>query len=154
MIISNKHRFIYIAVSKTGTISIGKALSKFNEVKLPKHTSLRGINKYSGIDIDKFFKFCFVRNPFDRAVSIYYQWKKPNNLKHPDRYYYWFLSNTYTFNDFVKVIHRDKPQFWSKLTQTHKLSDDSKRINIDFVGRFESLENDFSKICDIIGIKR
>ena len=82
MVISKKHKFIFVAISKTGTSSIEQSLEEFNEVTLPKHASLMDISNYCKIGLNEYFKFCFVRNPFERVVSIYYQWKKkPFGLK-------------------------------------------------------------------------
>lgn len=91
MIISYQHRFIFTAVPKTGTHSVREALRRhmgpddieqarlFVEKQFPfpelarlkhGHISLEQVRPVLGQEtFDEFFKFAFVRNPFDRFVS-------------------------------------------------------------------------------------
>jgi glutamine synthetase len=91
MIISHKLRFIFAAIPKTGTHSVRRALRVhlgpddeeqvrlFVEKSLPYaelaamrhgHISLEQLRPHIGSDIfEGYFKFAFVRNPFDRFVS-------------------------------------------------------------------------------------
>lgn len=91
MIVSHRHRFIFAAVPKTGTHAVRQALREqmgeddveqvglFVNKRFPwsdlaaiqhGHLALHQIRPYLGQDtFDRFFKFAFVRNPFDRFVS-------------------------------------------------------------------------------------
>jgi hypothetical protein len=91
MIVSHKHRFIFVAVPKTGTHSVRQALREqlgdedveqvglFVDKRFPweglaairhGHVSLRQVRPCLGEDaFSGYFKFAFVRNPFDRFVS-------------------------------------------------------------------------------------
>jgi hypothetical protein len=91
MIISHRHRFIFFAIPKTGTHAVRRALrvhmgpedleqvGMFENRALPfpelaslrhGHLSVRQIVPFIGQDLfDSYFKFAFVRNPFDRFVS-------------------------------------------------------------------------------------
>jgi hypothetical protein len=91
VIISHRHRFIFAAVPKTGTHSVRQALREqladtdveqvglFVNKRFPwealaaiqhGHLSLRQVRPYLGEDaFSGYFKFAFVRNPFDRFVS-------------------------------------------------------------------------------------
>ena len=87
MILSHLHKFIYIAVPKTGTTSVQKQLESANikgirifnlvghegwttEDRFRKHIPVvdlkNHINKF-----DQYFKFGFSRNPWDLMVSWY-----------------------------------------------------------------------------------
>jgi hypothetical protein len=90
----------------------------------------------------EYYKFCFVRNPFDRAVSDY-RWRTA-------------MFTDITFLEFLERMadpSRPDPEGvvpepknnWSIYT-----IDD--RIAVDFVGRYESLLTDFEHVCSTIGI--
>jgi hypothetical protein len=91
MIISGQHRFIFVAIPKTGTHAVRQALREhmgpqdmeqvglFVNRRMPipdlakighGHLSLEQVRPYiRPEDFDGFFKFAFVRNPFDRFIS-------------------------------------------------------------------------------------
>ena len=91
MIISEKHRFIFAAIPKTGTHAVRQALREhmgpqdheqvglFVNRRMPipdlakighGHLTLQEVRPYfRSEDFDRFFKFAFVRNPFDRFIS-------------------------------------------------------------------------------------
>lgn len=91
MIISHQHRFIFAAVPKTGTHSVRQALREhmsdedieqvglFVNKRFPYeplaairhgHLSLAQIRPFLGEEsFQEYFKFAFIRNPYDRFVS-------------------------------------------------------------------------------------
>lgn len=91
MIISARHKFIFVAIPKTGTHAVRRALREhmgpedmeqvglFVKRALPipdlarlqhGHLSLPQIRPYMTPEqFESFFKFAFVRNPFDRFIS-------------------------------------------------------------------------------------
>ena len=85
-------------------------------------------------------KFCFVRNPYDRIVSA---WNHVNRFKIPFEH---FLNLKQTVND-VEYMHMFMPQHRSMVNEKGKTA-------IDFIGRFEHLEEDFEKILKLIGIRK
>lgn len=86
-----------------------------------------------------YFKFAFVRNPWDRAVSLYKYVGSPSE---------------YSFNKFATdILPRQlwASKYWFVQPQTEYLYEDGK-LQVDFVGRFENLQEDFAEICTHLGM--
>jgi hypothetical protein len=144
VILSKKHRFIYLANSKTGTTSVESHFGKYNECKHTKHATLDVLN----FNYSDYFIFCFVRNPWDRILSAYMQTQKPNNLKNPYRKHIYELSRNHSFSNFLKIVDN---RFWKDYDQSKYYLNNGNLIN--FVGRFENLSSDLRKACDKLNIE-
>ena len=83
-----------------------------------------------------YFKFTFVRDPYDRVISGYNH-LNPNNLDLGT-----YLKRKFLVND-LQYIHVFMPQ----IKHVYK-------ANLRFIGRFENLENDFQKILHILGFNK
>jgi hypothetical protein len=111
---------------------------------VPKHISASEIRKLIGADYyDKLYKFAFVRNPWDRVVSRYHYARGHGSHKLYDE-----VSSMRNFEEYVEwAVAETKP-----FLQTNVLCDEDGSILVDFVGRFESLADDFSTVCNRIGL--
>src|SRR5690606_16567753 len=89
---------------------------------------------------DCYYKFTFVRNPWDRMVSIYK--------------YYAF----YRICDFPRFVAKEFPsdlmkeRYWFVCPQSDYLLDEDGEVRVDFIGRYENLQKDFEKVCEKIGL--
>ena len=165
MIISHRHRFIFAAVPKTGTHAVRQALREqmseedveqvglFVNKRFPwedlaaiqhGHLSLRQVRPYLGHDaFNAYFKFAFVRNPFDRFVS----------------YCAFMLRNG---DDFQKWPREVMAYFLFKAPpEQHILfqpqasllvGEDGRTLLTDMVGRVEDMQGSYEAICTRIGI--
>jgi hypothetical protein len=110
---------------------------------------------------EQYYKFAFVRNPWDRFVSGYMDLNKhvPGRFSKrysplatqeetPNWYKSWDFEN---FNDFCL---RFKESGWYKDThfkpQFDFVSIDGK-LSVDFIGRFENLNDDYQQVLNNIG---
>jgi hypothetical protein len=138
--ISHKHKFIFVHVSKTAGTTIRFALQgKYDELHDPHHSLISEIKeKLSEQVFQSYFKFGVVRNPWDREVSRY---KFIKNRKCNSKHKYCQNGfNEYLFK-FVEL----------GLVNYDALKIDGK-IGVDYIMKFENLQEDFDKICDKIGI--
>jgi len=80
MVISGKYRIIFVHLRKTGGESISAAIASAADKKcgnLYKHMTASRIMEKFPKKWNKYYKFCFVRNPWDLAVSFYFHLRKP-----------------------------------------------------------------------------
>jgi hypothetical protein len=164
MIISSKHRFIFVAVPKTGTHSVRRALREhmghddLEQVRLfvdklfpwPElarlehgHISLSQVRPFVGEeDFGSFFKFAFVRNPFDRFVS----------------YCAFMTREVGAFDRDPKGVMRHMlfraPPMRHILFQPQYsfVADRDGRLLSDRIGRVEDMQQCYDEICTRIGI--
>ena len=119
--------------------------------KLPRHAKI--VAAYEILPREFFnqlFKFTFVRNPWDLQVSSFHHIRRerPHLLHGYDN-----------FADFLRYkLDPDRPYQYhidtSMELQSDYLVDLHGRILVDFIGRFESLNEDFALICQRIGIPK
>ena len=152
MIISDSHNFVFVATTKTGSTSIEKNLGSYKSKhkithlhdSYNKHCPLKIIyNKFPFIE--DYFKFAIVRNPFDWVVSWYFYRKtrlNENNTKDISFKEWLVDENSSAYN--IQGIGLTLSQY--------DIISCNKNIKIDFVGKFENLQEDFNIICDKIGI--
>lgn len=92
-----------------------------------------------------YFKFAFVRNPYDRAVSEFvYIRSRPDLLK------YLGMSQADSFTKFLQLILHREHTHWRP--QVDFITDERQNQIVDFVGRVESFDNDFKVVCREIGL--
>lgn len=151
--ISHKYRFICFRIPKSASSSIRKALIPFSDKKISVRTDVKSImgnlNK-QGLTLDlwkKYFKFAFVRNPWDRAVSRYFYSIKKNDCFNQSR----VIEEDYKkdFYQFIKVFEQKGRE---KIYQFDFLADNNGKIQVDFIGRVETLQKDLDKVCEIISL--
>ena len=171
MIISHKHKFIFIHIPKCAGTTICHSLindlylestcNVFNELdpsiaevfkiavnhgnshELNQHDTLKDIKSYLSkkkLNISDYFKFSFMRNPWERRVSQYQYAKKMAMVTGAD----WATQiSSMSFYEFI-TQRNDSQLNW--------VSDKKDNIAVDFLGSGKNLQNEFNVVCEKIGI--
>lgn len=149
--ISERHRFIFVHINKTGGTSIEKVFEPTADARdvRHKHASLADYRKEYPRAFRDYFKFAFVRNPWDWLVSRYH-WSRDRQKLFD-----------FAFAEMLRRIERGVPlsadarwlETGALVPQCRKLSLRG-RIGVDFLGRYERLQQDFDLVCERIGHPR
>ena len=163
MIISAQHRFIFAAIPKTGTHAVRQALREqmgpqdleqvglFVNRKLPipdlarighGHLSLQQVRPYfRPEDFEGFFKFAFVRNPFDRFISYCAFMTREGGQ---------FEQNP---NDVMRHFIDNPPWQHILFQPQHVLvTDQDGKLLTDYLGRVEEMQQSYDEAARRIGI--
>lgn len=165
MIISHRHRFIFAAVPKTGTHSVRRALREhlsdgdveqvglFVNKRFPwddlaaiqhGHLALRQVRPHLGEDaFHGYFKFAFVRNPFDRFVSYCAFMLRGGDVfgQRPREAMRYFL-----------FVEPPEHHILFQPQAAQLVDEDGKTLLADSVGRVEDMQGSYNAICTRIGI--
>jgi hypothetical protein len=183
MIISHKYKFIFIKTAKTAGTSVEIALSEFlgpDDIITPisaedeatrqalgfrgpqntlvplrryrlgdwkrlvrtrerlhyfNHMPAERVRHYIGEQTwDDYFVFCFERNPYDKAISRYF-WRTKKRAERP------------SLEDYLRATRPTLISDWHLYTVDGELA-------VDFVGRYERLEEDLETVRQRLGLPR
>ena len=158
MPICHKHRFVFIHIPKTGGSTIEKLFNLYGHENAgddnilntdimwghgTQHLAYTKLLLEVSRDISNYFSFAFVRNPWDRMVSEYF-WRRRYSKRLHRR----------NLNQFVRRIHKYRWCTEHFQPQSEFVCDKDENCRVDFIGRFENLQEDFNIVCDKVGISR
>jgi hypothetical protein len=130
---SNEYNYTFFLIPKTGISTILATLRAVSEPDIDELTVI-----YNHLNHLNKFKFCFIRNPWDRLVSCY-----SNKVLRKKLY--------------PECWHKDFEYFVNYLTKQHlatseghiRLQSSSFPTNgVDYIGRFENFKQDFDFIIN------
>jgi hypothetical protein len=174
VILSARNKFIFIHVPKVAGTSVHGALSHldvFYDVRfadgparercaiengLPaaaagftQHTSANNLIRVLGREAyDTYYSFCFVRNPWDVAVSWFHY-----RLHNADISGHAAAAAAGSFETYVRgVLAAEDGGRWVGLQHPFVI-DEQGRVAASFVGRHESLAQDFAAVVARLGLK-
>lgn len=162
MIISHRHRYLFVELPRTGSTAIRRELRDLydGEPILHKHATYEEFLRQASDDEKHYFVFSGIRNPLDDAVSRYFKLKTDHNrrmsdpLRRPkhkpllkrvlDRRVFGFVQKTdanfATYFMRYYVLPYDR---WASLSHRR----------FDYIIRFENLADDFEQVLRNIGIE-
>lgn len=163
MIVSFSHRFVFVAIPKTGTHAVRQALRAhlgpedteqvglFVHKRLPipelaalehGHLSLQQLRPHLPPEqFDSFFKFAFVRNPFDRFISFCAFMTR--------------VEKQFERNPHQVMAHFIQSPPWHRILfqpQHSFVTDADGTLLSDYVGRVEEMQQSYDEIARRIGV--
>lgn len=165
--ISIQNNFIFIHVPKTGGNSLQEILKIYSEdvlttngkyqdgiedfgvtntkYKTKKHSPLSYYHSVMEKCLfEQLFKFAIIRNPWERMISLYFSAHRGPKIE-------------WNRNKFIELVYRSKPlrYFINKIYRYRSYNKQNSKTldnDIDFLIRYERLNDDFEKVCKILGI--
>ncbi|AOE50150.1 sulfotransferase family 2 domain-containing protein [Kangiella sediminilitoris] len=150
---TSRHKCIFIHIPKAAGTSILRALGHNGSRD---HATYREYKVANSSKFEKYFKFTFVRNPVTRFESAYRYYKGGGNQRSTDEFFF-NIINQYKMSadDFCEFIADKKhyiytPMFWP---QTLYFLETAEVCQVDFIGKFESIDKDFDFVLKKLGIQ-
>jgi hypothetical protein len=134
---------IFIGVPRVASNSIKTILEPYIEDELRRDmlTAQQTFDRYNKITFRRNVKIAFVRNPWDRVASAFFGMPKE-------------LTKGMDFNEFIKEgVNNRSDKFHPFLVKQTDILRADEKIEIDYVGRYETLRRDFETACNLTGIK-
>jgi len=180
MIISHKHKFIFIHIPKCAGSSITSSLREYygyssqeklrnadlndfavfkvdhrygNADYLEQHSTYNEVKEYfdnNNLNINDYFKFSFVRNPWTRRVS---QFEYASRMYKDEQANWAKEKANVSFKEFLIKYGDSQLNYLSEKHIDPKTPKQNK-VMVDFIGKTENLQEDFNTICDKIKIPK
>lgn len=172
MLLSHRYQFLFVHIAKTGGTSVRAALNGLRwrdplyylswpchklsaltghrlGTKFPRHARVVAAQEMLPEPyFRQLFKFAFVRNPWDLQVSSFHHIRRERPA---------LLQGIEDFEGFIRwkldperayQYHIDTSMQW----QSRYLTDLAGNVQVDFIGRYERLVEDFAEVCQRIGV--
>ena len=144
MTICHLKKFIWFRVAKVGTRTI---LNHLKENEVPLDVEHGNWLHYPEISFDSYFKFGFVRNPWDRLISCWHNKVVKENYFRFENYTHEKMKTFENFVNFVSDLNIDKCD--RHLRSQSALID----LNmVDYLGRMETFDVDANYIFQKLGL--
>lgn len=148
------YKCIFIHIPKTAGLSVSKTLfGNYGSCHLEYDWFVK---RFTQRTVNNYYKFTFVRNPWDRLCSAYFFLKKGGINENDAAFAEKYLSGINSFEAFViDWLDEEKINLYYHLMPQYSFITSSKNrneIKVDFLGRYENLEEDFRIITEKIGL--
>lgn len=157
--INGVEKFIFVHIPKNAGTSVYSALGMQKSF----HFTLNEYQQILRRNYSKYFTFCFVRNPFERFVSLYNYARmeesyyhssiNPEKAKFGKHQDYDLLKNA-SIDEAVDYLMEGKLKSWDGgkqwLPQYKWIVNDENEITVDYIGRLENIILDFRNLSSIL----
>jgi len=152
MVVSDKYKFILICTPKTASSAMRKCLKQIDiPIEIDKggfsnhDKPVCAVKKRFPNEWEKYLTIGFCRNPFDRLVSLYSDFKNMRGMINTD-FDKWVLAlpSSKYMTTLEGPLSAFQPQTWY-------LCEDNK-VAVKLLGKYERLEEDWKVVCNTVGI--
>jgi hypothetical protein len=162
VVISRKHKYVYVEMAHTASTAIGRELCEHygGELILARGSTYRDFLKVATEEEKGYFVFSCLRNPLDIAVTKYFKYKTDHRNRRTDpvkvarrrgiggaidmRIFRFVRENQADFGTFFMKLYR--MPYNSSACLDHR--------DFDYLMRFESLAADFAQVLKRIGVEQ
>ncbi|MBD3245685.1 MAG: hypothetical protein GF333_01600 [Candidatus Omnitrophica bacterium] len=160
-LVSGRYRCLYVGVPTSSGSSWTQRLAGDLGMKFelfPGCSRFWAVTDIRAREFHRYFKFCFVRNPWERAAAGYVENIRPL----PGGPYgrggggraFPFFRPGMSFEEFIRVIHRIPDYAAERWFRSNYacICDPQGRKVVDFVGRYEHWERDWATVYARLGL--
>lgn len=152
--VSHSHKCIFIHIPKCGGTSVRDTLKPL--ISGEASHSHCCASSFNDLDLGGYLKYSFVRNPWDRFLSAYLYLKAGGARTHFDSDW---------DDEIIEVLKIDQSKNFADWVSSESTVQEAKERGqhfraqsfyldapVDFIGRFESLSEDFEVLCNKINL--
>jgi len=166
MVISEKKKFAFVHIPKTAGSSVAKSLGRSsNDCQfggmgrpLDTHATARQIKAHLGDNYEQYFTFAFVRNPWDRLYSWYSFLCQGRTVRAELKmktqqmgFKTWLLDGEHILKG--TFIEGEMIVAGQQRSQLDWITDGLGKPLVDFIGKFESIDNDYQTVASRVGLQ-
>lgn len=144
MIVDRQHRFVFVAVPKTGSTAMHDAFERSLGVRIPHgreldyHATAREVAVRLGDRWPEFFSIAFVRNPYARFASAYNDFRFARRGARAIDLAFEEFCRAFPGSRWEHVVHF-RPQW-------EFIADEADRMLVSFLGRTERVTQDWERL--------
>jgi len=167
MVLSESKKFLFIHIPKCAGESMTHVLkpyaldylkvnTRFTEYikdrgQLPVHLTYQDISDSVKVNLNDYYLFAFVRNPWERYVSLYAYFRRM------ERHIMHQRCKSQFFSEFINDVVEEKTLISHYNLDSRPQTDYIRRSQflkqLDFIGRVENLDKDFDLVCRRLDIE-
>jgi hypothetical protein len=146
--VNHDNKSVFIHIPKTGGVFMEQIVGGLG------HSSLQDLSQQH--NLDGYFKWCFVRNPFDRVADFYFNIRNLTGtesiIKSRHTSFESFILNLeeYFPRNYHYTDKQPESQVFHLIPMDYFMMSDNHRV--DFIGKFENIRNDWKYIKDRLNI--
>ena len=164
MLVSDSCKLAFVHIQKTGGSTVHRLLTEnlpdMYVVGARHDFATRGVKELE--NWDEYFKFAFVRNPWERLVSWYSMMTKFRQRtkfrQSGNELWKYVRDNSSNFEEFIynctgEVEMREGVHYSFAYNQLDYVTDENGSLLVDFMGRLENFDDDVRHVFDRIGVE-